>query len=152
MRSRKNHFPDWLFYLLSCIIVLSISGAINFHGETSSLSKSLSEKKDSLLTLNKTFIQGKLISIVNHDKTAWHINQMTVIYRNKFDSLVVFEKLIDKDIEPQKDISFSGNEFLGWDNSCLFYCFDMENENYKRLWLKPFGTQMIGDKLIINSK
>lgn len=126
MKTDKNHFHDWLFYLFATLLVLFASGFIKFYEDYNTSFKELKLCKDTISTYKSLMMQGKLIAIVNESKEIWTVKGMIIGYINNKSKLTTYIKDdINESISQYQEIKLTGNKYEdkdnNWNNLCLYY-------------------------------
>jgi hypothetical protein len=84
---KRNHFPDWLFYLISAAFITVSALSINYYNKSQNLNNSLSKAADTLL-IEKSKVkqlsdlyenQGKLV-IKNTGSHEFNITDFYIVY------------------------------------------------------------------------
>lgn len=132
-KKSRNHFPDWLFYLISALLIVSLSLSISFYSKNKSLREvdiarvdSLERERIKVAELNGFYeSQGKLV-IKNTGSYDFTITDFyATYYDSETNSFKTIRGMINSTIAANggkcsPSYNEGGDEPL-WDGSVLFY-------------------------------
>ncbi len=124
MAKRKYHFPDWLFYIISAVLIVAVYLCINNANTLKSTEQQLITARDSVKISNALFQQGELTRIYNNDNTTYAVIQMNIIFLNSENKLENKYGEINELIEPNDYLRIDKDKY-SWNGKCLFYAFTL---------------------------
>lgn len=161
---KKNHFPDWLFYLISAALIVFLSLFISYYSKTETLTEtitktsvSLDSVKTKVSELNSFYEnQGKLV-IQNDGSNEFTVTDFYITYYDTDKKTIkTIKGMINSTIEPGSSCKpfYRVGEKLIWNGEVLFYYISVKggdilgnarNRYYAGNWEK--GKQVLGISL-----